>query len=67
MALAKKKKPTAGIDPIIIKPTTIFIDENMHAKMKEIAARTRQQIGPVYEDAIRVYIGQTKNYTGSKK
>jgi predicted transcriptional regulator len=50
-----------------IKAVTIFIDENLHEKMKEIANRTRQQIGPIYEAAIKSFLLKPKNYMGKEE
>lgn len=49
-----------------LKSVTIMIDEELHWKMKEISRRKRQQIGPIYESAVKLFLKLPENYTGKE-
>lgn len=54
-------------DKADLQKVTLFLSRNLHGLMKEYASRKRINLGLAYDNAIQVFLGQTKNYMGSKR
>lgn len=50
-----------------LQKVTLFLTPNLHGLMKEYAKRKRINLGLAYDNAIQVFLGQTKNFMGSKR
>ena len=50
-----------------LQKVTLFLNRKLHGLMKEYAQRKRVTLGLAYDNAIQLFLSQTKNYMGSNK
>lgn len=50
-----------------LQKVTLFVNPDLHSLMKEYAKRKRVTLGLAYDNAMQVFLSQTKNYMGSKR
>lgn len=46
---------------------TLFVNPKYHALMKEYAKRKRIHLGLAYDNAVQVFLSQTKQYMGKSR
>lgn len=50
-----------------LQKVTLFVNPELHGLMKEYAKRKRVTLGLAYDNAMQLFLSQTKNYMGSKR
>lgn len=50
-----------------LQKVTLFVNANLHNLMKEYAKRKRVTLGLAYDNAMQLFLTQTKQYMGSKR
>jgi hypothetical protein len=50
-----------------LQKVTIFVNAQLHTLMKEYAKRKRVTLGLAYDNAMQLFLSQTKNFMGSKR
>jgi hypothetical protein len=50
-----------------VQKVTLFVSRNLHGLMKEFAKRKRISLGLAYDNALQLYLNQTKTFMGSKR
>ena len=50
-----------------LQKVTLFVSPQLHALMKEYAKRKRITLGLAYDNAMQLFLSQTKNYMGVKR
>lgn len=50
-----------------VQKVTLYVSRNLHGLMKEYAKRKRISLGLAYDNAMQVFLHQTKNFMGSKR
>ena len=50
-----------------VQKVTLFISRSLHGLMKEFAKRKRISLGLAYDNALQLYLSQTKTFMGSKR
>lgn len=50
-----------------LQKVTLFVNPDLHALMKEYAKRKRVTLGLAYDNAMQLFLSQTKNFMGSKR
>ena len=46
---------------------TLFVNRSLHSLMKEYAKRKRITLGLAYDNAMQLFLSQTKQYMGTKQ
>lgn len=46
---------------------TLFVNPKLHALMKEYSKRKRITLGLAYDNAMQLFLSQTKNFMGAKR
>lgn len=50
-----------------LQKVTLFVNPKLHALMKEYSKRKRINLGLAYDNAMQLFLSQTKNYMGAKR
>ena len=50
-----------------LQKVTLYVSKNLHSLMKEYAKRKRLHLGAAYDQAMHLFLAQTKNFMGSKR
>jgi len=51
----------------MLKRVRVDLDPLIHDRIRELARRKRVQIGLLYEEALRDFLGKPENYLGEDK
>lgn len=54
-------------ETIELQKVTLFVSSDLHGLMKEYAKRKRLHLGAVYDQAMQLFLSQTKTFMGSKR
>lgn len=59
--------PRKDSGDVALQKVTIFVNAQLHTLMKEYAKRKRVTLGLAYDNAMQLFLSQTKSYMGSKR
>jgi hypothetical protein len=50
-----------------VQKVTLYVSRQLHGLIKEFAKRKRISLGLAYDNALSLYLSQTKTFMGSKR
>jgi len=50
-----------------VQKVTLFVNRTLHGLIKEYAKRKRINLGLAYDNALTLFLSQTKSFMGSKR